>query len=149
MTYREIETALQTEVGIVKILDDLQANHFQCIDYNIGLFRNGSLSDTGQLQTCIDELTGIYMDLQTYYMIALVTKINRENSYYHDLKITKDKDNVKMTHASLEKDASFKVANERRVLHILEGKINSCEKAISTCQSRMRLMSKEIEHLAK
>ena len=31
----------------------------------------------------------------------------------------------------------------------LDVKINSCEKAISSCQSRMRFLSKEIEHLSK
>ena len=149
MTYKEIEKKMTSEEGIVSILDELQSNHFQCIDYNAGLFRDGSLSDSSLLQTCIDELTGVYMDLQTFYMVALVTKINKEGNHYHDSKITHDKSSSKYTHASLEKEASFMVSNERRILHILEGKINACEKAISTCQSRMRLMSKEIEHLSK
>jgi len=145
MKYYEIEQKMESLEGMTELLNGLQENHFNCIDYHTGLFRTGQLTDQVRLQQTIDELTGVYMDLQTYASVALTMKINKENGYFHNAKIEATNAGAKVTASILEREASYSISNERRVLNILEGKINACEKAISTCQSRMKVLASEIQ----
>lgn len=145
MRYYEIEAKMDSTEGMIELLESLQENHFNCIDYHIGLFRSSSLNEQARLQQTIDELTGVYMDLQTYYAVALSRKVNRESAHFHNTKIAAENAGVKYTVSMIDKEASYAVASDRRLVHILEGKIHACEKAISTCQSRMKLLSSEIQ----
>ena len=84
------------------------------------MFREGALSDIGQMQNSLDELTGIYMDLKTVYMISITMKENRELQHYMSRKIEIENKGKKFVSAPIEKESSNNVAMERRIRNILE-----------------------------
>jgi hypothetical protein len=145
MNIFEIEKKFSSIEGMNDLLFFLQQEYFDRISYHADLFRGGALSDIGQMNSSLDELTGIYMDLKAIYMISITMKENRELQHYMSRKIEIENKGEKFTSAPIEKEASNIVANERRVRNIVEGFLSSCEKSISTIQSKLKFTSKEIE----
>ena len=96
------------------------------------------------MQNSLEELTGIYMDLKTIHMISITMKENRELQHYISRKIEIENKGEKFISSPMEKEASNSVANERRVKNILEGFLNSCERSLSSLQSKLRFDSKEL-----
>lgn len=147
MNIFEIEKKFNSIEAMNELLLHLQKEYFDRISYHAELFRGGALSDIGQMQTSLDELTGIYMDLKTVYMISITMKENRELQHYMSRKIEIENKGEKFVSAPIEKESSNTVAMERRIRNILEGKIDACTSAISTCQSKMKFCSSELINL--
>jgi len=145
MNVFEVEGYFETSDKMQELLEILQKEYFDRIDYHGDLFRSGALSDVGQLQNSLEELTGIYIKLNPIYSIAESIKKNREESFYMAKKISIENNGDKFVSASTDKEASNSVANERRVRNIIEGKVSACSQGISTCQSKMKFVGKEIE----
>lgn len=143
----EIEKKFNSIEGMNELLVELQKDYFDKISYHAELFRGGALSDISQMQTSLDELIGIYMDLDTVYMISITMKKNRESQHYMSRKIEIENKGEKFVSAPIEKEASNNVANERRIRNILEGKINACSSSISTIQSKLKFASSELINL--
>lgn len=147
MNIFEIEKKYSSIEGMNELLVHLQKEYFDRISYHAELFRGGALSDIGQTQNSLEELTGIYMDLKTIYMISITMKENRELQHYISRKIEIENKGEKFVSAPIEKESSNIVANERRIRNILEGKIDACSSAISTAQSKLKFASSELINL--
>ena len=143
MRYQDIETKFETPEGIVELLNSLEDDQFKCINYHTKLFRSGGLTDPGNLQVTLEELTGVYMQLMAYFSVASYTKKHRESNYIHNKKIELGKANIKPIVSILEREAEREVKDENRILTILQGKLDACEKGISTCQSKIKLLTVE------
>lgn len=145
MTYQELEKMFSSEEGLTELLNSYQQKYFTKLDNIANLFQVGGMQDRGVLDNTLDELTGIYMDLNTVYLMSITEKENRELDFYIAKKIQVENEGNKFVSTSAEKEASASVANYRRVRNIFEAKVQATEKAISTCQSRMKSMTKEYE----
>ena len=148
MNIFKVEEYFNSQEQMEELLKFLQEEYFDKIDYHAGLLRGGALSDSVQLTSSLEELTGIYMELHPIFTIAETIKKNREEGAYMAKKIEIENKGEKFVSASADKEASNSVANERRVRNIIEGKVSACSQGISTCQSKMKFVGKEIE-LAK
>ena len=144
MNIFDIEKKFSSIEAMNELLIYLQKEYFDRISYHAELFRGGALSDIGQMQNSLEELTGIYMDLKTIHMISITMKENRELQHYISRKIEIENKGEKFISSPMEKEASNSVANERRVKNILEGFLNSCERSLSSLQSKLRFDSKEL-----
>ena len=144
MNIFDIEKKFSSIEAMNELLIYLQKEYFDKISYHAELFRGGALSDIGQMQNSLEELTGIYMDLKTIHMISITMKENRELQHYISRKIEIENKGEKFISSPMEKEASNSVANERRVKNILEGFLNSCERSLSSLQSKLRFDSKEL-----
>lgn len=148
MNIFNVEKYFESSDEMEKLLILLQEEYFDKIDYHANLFRGGALSDAGQLHNTLEELTGIYMELNPIFSIASTIKQNREDKYFMSRKIEIENKGDKFVSAPIDKEASGFVANERRIRNIVEGKVLACSQGISTIQSKMKFAGKEIE-LAK
>lgn len=145
MNIFEVESKFESSNGMEELLTLLQGEYFDKIDYHSNLFREGRMSDTAQLHNTIEDLTGIFMELKSIYMIAMSIKENREDAYYMAKKIEVENRGEKFVSASAEREASSSVANERRVRNIIQGKLEACIQGITTIQSKMKFVGKEME----
>jgi hypothetical protein len=145
MKIHEIEEYFESSEQMQGLLNFLQEEYFDKIDYHADLFRGGALSDNGQVQNSIEELTGIFMVLNPIFLVADTIKKNREEAFYMARKIDIENRGDKFVSAPIDKEASSFVANERRVRNIIQGMLEACSQGISTCQSKMRFAGKEIE----
>lgn len=145
MQYSKIEEMFETEETMKKLLDMYEESHFSRLDNISQLFRSGALADVTVLNSTLDELTGIYIDLNTVYTLAVTYKENLELKYYMSRKIEIEKEGGKFVSASTEKEASEAVSNYRRVRNIFQAKVEAVEKAITTCQSKLRFLSREYD----
>ena len=147
MNIFDIEKKFSSIEAMNELLVFLQKEYFDRISYHAELFREGALSDIGQMQNSLEELTGIYMDLKTIHMISITMKANRELQHYISRKIEIENKGEKFVSSPMEKEASNNVANERRIRNIMEGKIDACSLAISTVQSKLKFASSELINL--
>ena len=142
-TFHQIEAKMENEETMTELLEYLQETYFIPIDRHSQLFRQGQVTEAPQIHNTIEELTGIFMELRTFQAVALTCKVNRELSYYHSEKISIENSGGKFISSLAEKEASKGVSNERRILNIIEAKLEACEQGISVCQSKMKLLASE------
>uniref|UniRef100_A0A6M3JVW2 Uncharacterized protein n=2 Tax=viral metagenome TaxID=1070528 RepID=A0A6M3JVW2_9ZZZZ len=134
----EIEKYFDSPENMHELINYLQDEYFNSIDIQASLFRGGDLSDIVQLRKTLDELTGIYMDLNVYYKISETIKKNREIGHFISKKIEIENKGEKFTSTPIEKEASNVVANERKIRNIILGKLESCMQGISSAQSDLK-----------
>jgi hypothetical protein len=144
MKYNEIKEIVLTSDGIEKLLHKLENEQFACIDYHLSQFKNGAMSEGAQLNATIEELTGVFGDLVNIFSVVQTIQENQENEYYCRRKLELEKEDKKFVSSVVEREAKNHVAFLRVLTNTLEGRINACEKAISTCQSRIKFLASEI-----
>lgn len=145
MNYREIEQYFVSDEQIEKLLGYCDEHYFSKIDLNADKFTNDFLTSPEDINKSLDELTGMYMNLSTIYSIASTLKENEELKFYTKRRLEIEGEGKKFMSSSTDKEASLYVSNYRRVRNILESYILKTEKAISTCQSRLKYISKEMD----
>lgn len=81
------------------------------------------------------QVTGHNMILQEYYSIVASLKKNKEVAYYQMLKNRAEESNIKFVDGSSSKEASFAVADERKVRDTIDGYLKSSEQCLRTCRN--------------
>ena len=145
MNYKEIESYFVDDSKLEKLLE-LLVETFDRINYYSTLFRDRIVMENPrEIETALSELTGLYMFLKPIVSIAITEKKNREERYYNQRKIEIENEGKKFMSAPVEREASDYVSNYRRVRNILQGYLDVCDKAISTCQSLLKSIGAEIK----
>ena len=133
-------------VGLEKLLEDYKDVFEMVDDYGQQLIQ-GILSNGEDYRVCLDKLTGAFVTLEPLYTMAVAYKENEEIKAYVSMKRELEAKGEKIVAASLDKEASASVEIQRRVRNILEGYVESCSKAIGTCQTQLKRL--ELEYRSK
>jgi hypothetical protein len=145
MTVFEVESYFETPEKMQELLAILQEKYFSKIAENGEVFLNGSISEDFQLKKTLEELTGVFLELNPIYYIVESIKKRREGGFYVSKKIEIENNGEKFVATSTDKEASHFVAEERRVRNTIFGNVLACTQGISTCQSKLKHVGKEIE----
>ena len=129
-------------VGLEKLLIDYKDVFEMIDDYGQQLIQ-GILSSGEDYKVCLDKFTGAYITLEPLYTMAVAYKENEETKAYVSMKRELESKGEKVVAASLEKEASISVEIPRRIRNILEGYVESCAKAIGTCQAQLKRLELE------
>ena len=142
MIYSRIEKYFK-EDKLEELLKECSES-FEKIEYYSHSLRNKIIDNLSETDLAMKELTGIYMYLNVVCMIAETEKINRESLYYYERKLELENEGIKKVVGSqIEREASNHVKNYRRVRNIFEAYKNSCDRAISVCQSSLKTWERE------
>ena len=147
MNYDEILTLLENDEQVLVFLKKLQPTFDKINNYQ-NLFQNHQISiNSSECKKALDELTGLYMYLNPIYSVTKAIKQNKEDQFYtaERKKIESSLDGKRFISAPLDRAASAHVGNYRIVRNILGKYVESCDKAISSCQSILKYMSEEIK----
>ena len=131
--------------GLQKLLEDYK-DTFEMIDDFGQQLISGILSTPDDYKNCLDKMTGAYVSLEPLYTMAEAIKLNEELQAYVSLKKELETKGEKVVATSLEKESSLAVADFRRIRAVLEGYVESCAKAIGTCQTQLRRVEFEIKN---
>jgi hypothetical protein len=132
-------------VGLEKLLVDYKDVFEMIDDYGQQLIQ-GILSTPDDYKICLDKMTGAFVSLEPLYTMAVAYKENDEIKAYVSMKRELEGKGEKVVAASLEKEASASVEIQRRIRNILEGYVESCAKAIGTCQTQLRRMEFDLKN---
>lgn len=141
MNYKEALELFSSEETLTEILKKCKP-HFDIINHYSNIFENNLINNPEECKEALNKLTGVYMYLKPILYIAETTKKNNEVSYYFKKK--SEFTGTKFVSTPVEKEASHHVKNFRRIRNILQGYMDSCDKAISSCQSILKHMAEEI-----
>jgi len=142
MRILEIEKLFAKEETLDKVIESCQSEINQ-VDYWANCMKQNLTDNPEETKKALNDLTGCYMLLKSVLAIAESEKSNREVRYYDKTRIEIENVGGKFTSASVEKQASAYVANYRRIRNILEAYVNASEKAISSLQSLIKMMTEE------
>jgi len=137
-----MKSYFDSEDGLEQLLNDYK-ELFDMIDDYANQLVSGILSTSEDYKICLDKMTGAFCALEPFYTQAEAKKLNEELLAYVNLKRELESKGEKTVVANLEKESSLKVANFRRVRSILEGYVEACAKAITTCQTQLKRLELE------
>jgi hypothetical protein len=130
--------------GLEKLLTDYKETFEMIDDYGQQLMQ-GILTTPDDYKICLDKMTGAYVSLEPLYTMAVAYKENEETREWVSLKRELESKAEKVVAASLDREASALVAMPRRIRGVLEGYVESCAKAIGTCQTQLKRIEFEIK----
>jgi len=142
MTYKEIDEHTLSDEKLELLLANYKES-FELVDYYSTLFKGGALVQTTEIHDALDKLTGTFMSLNTPYQMLIAKKENEEAIFYEKRRMEIESTEKKFVSASVEREASVAVSTLRRVRNIFGAYVSSCEKGISTCQSKLKYLEKE------
>jgi len=131
-----------SQEGLTQLLADYQDVFAMIDDYGQQLIQ-GIPSSGEDYKEILDKLTGAFIALEPLYTQAEAKKLNEELSAYVSMKRELESKGEKVVAASLDKEASLAVAEYRRVRAILEGYVEACSRAISSCQAQLKRLELE------
>lgn len=112
---------------------------FQKIDYIKDLFINGILITPEETDRVMKELMGYYMTLNTAATMAETYASLLESNLASRLRL-EDKN---LSPTAIKNEAKTKSADYRKVANVLKAYLDSCDKAISVCQSSLKWIERE------
>lgn len=124
--------------GILEnIKDDIEK-----VEYYSTIMKQNMTDNGEEVVKAMNELTGIFILIKIVLAIATTEKKNAELTYYVNLKT--EAVGKKFVATVADTEASFAVAEYRRIKNIVEGYVEACNKAISTLQSVLKKITAEI-----
>lgn len=131
--------------------DDLNSIIKECreeieiIDEYAEFLKCGNLDNEEAIKIALSKLTGAYMNLKTTLSIAETIKKNKELQYYIEIKeeVIKTSGEKAFKDGATQQEASYKVAELRKVRNYLEYYVDASEKGIITCQSILKQFKTE------
>jgi hypothetical protein len=143
MRIQDIEKLFQNEETLEQVLVECK-DDFEKVDYVADLMKRNITDNPQEAKKALNELTGVFMTLNTVSAVAETEKKNREVKYYNKLRIDTENLGKKFVSSVGDKEASGAVANYRRIRNYVVAYRNDCEKAISTLQSILKQIQKEM-----
>jgi len=131
--------------GLEKLLTDYKDIFDMVDDFGQQLIQ-GIPNTPDDYKEILDKLTGAFISLEPLYTQAEAKKLNEELQAYVTAKRELEAKGEKVVAASLEKESSLAVADYRRIRAILEGYVESCAKAIGTCQTQLKRLEMEYKN---
>ena len=142
MRYENLTKYFETEEGLVNLLNDCKDTFVALDDMGDQLQQNVN-SSSDDWKNVLAQATGHYSFLNPAYTVAVATKENEEIRRYIEEKGELEAKGEKVVAAHLDKSASLKVSEYRRVRNLLEGYVGVAEKIIATAQSQLKRLEKE------
>ena len=134
-----------SQEGLQNLLNDYKEVFEMIEDFGQQLIQG--IPDTpDDYKEILDKLTGAFITLEPLYTQSEAKKLNEELQAYVSMKRELENKGEKVVAASLEKESSLAVADFRRVRAILEGYVESCAKAIGTCQTQLKRLELEYKN---
>ncbi len=143
MQYSEIIKYFETEEGLNQLLEDCK-DTFNALDELTNQLQGNVLSSPDDWKNTLSLATGHYSFLNPIYTLATAVKENEEIHRFIEEKNELESKGEKVVVASLEKSASLKVANYRKIRNLLEGYVGVSEKIIATAQSQLKQLGLEL-----
>ena len=134
-----------SQEGLQNLLNDYKEVFEMIEDFGQQLIQ-GIPNTPDDYKEILDKLTGAFITLEPLYTQAEAKKLNEELQAYVSMKRELENKGEKVVAASLEKESSLAVADFRRVRAILEGYVESCAKAIGTCQTQLKRLELEYKN---
>ena len=145
MTYKEAQKYFETPEKVVELLNMCEERYFKRIDYNANLFINHVLVTPQETTKALDELTGYYMILIDIYLTSCEVKQRKFSEEFIKIKEGYIKEDKKVVSAIIEKEADRRISIYRTARNKLEANVNKCTQAISTCQSKLKYWTREMD----
>jgi hypothetical protein len=148
MRILELEKLFQSEDTLDKVFDELSED-MQLID-NWAIARKENLTDNiGEIDKALNQLSGAYSNLRTALGIADTEKDNRQVRFKEGIRIAIEANvdsKEKYVDTKAETQASAHVAPYRRVLNLINGYVEACDKQINTLQTIKRTFEKDYKN---
>jgi len=141
MDLQELKTTIESE-NFADLLEEMDSVFLE-IDKIAEDLSGGLLSDVNICIDYLSRLTGYYMYLNPILSELRSYKKNKELREYHSLKMQIENEGKKFVSAPVEKEASLAVAEVRRIKNVVEGYVEACKTAISSCQSIIKYFAEE------
>jgi hypothetical protein len=116
---------------------------FQSINYYEECLRNHVFDNLVSVRDALQEIGGLYIAMQKPFTIAETVVKNGKDKIFYELKEKAEKNNERIVSTPLEREASFRVAEIRRVRNRFRSKVAICEKCIGIFQSLQNSIRKE------
>lgn len=142
MNYQEIQKCFQDEKGMQSLLQKYQSVFDSVEDYR-ERFCSGVIDSPSETDSAMKTLTGLFISLNLVAAVADTVKRNAELQFFMTKKMELEGDGSKIVVASIEKEASSNVSTLRRIRNIFVAYRDSCEKAISICQTSLKSWDRE------
>lgn len=131
----------ENEENLNKIFDDYKVIIDQMGEYRQQFLQN-VIATPDEYDAALNFFTGAYDAFEELYEVACAYKETKEDAAALQLRNTPLAEKEKSpTDATVKINAHFKVANFIRTRNILLAYVNSCEKYMSTCQSKLKRLS--------
>lgn len=141
MNLKKLKTTIENE-NFTELLEEMNTIFVE-IDKITEDLSDGLLSDVNICIDYLSRLTGYFMYLNPILSELRSYKKNKELREYYSLKMQIENEGKKFVSAPVEKEASLAVAEVRRIRNIVEGYVDACKTAISSCQSIIKYFSEE------
>jgi hypothetical protein len=133
---------------VAKVLEDVLSKSkdvFEIIGRHQKEFIKNDTKSMDFYYNALDQLTGCYMFLAPIVGVLGALEKNRSVNFFYSTKIAFEKTNAgqKFTSAPVEKEADNFVAEERYILSVLSGFLESCRQGIQTCRNRIKEANEE------
>jgi len=138
-----IERWFQSEKTLNEVVSYV-VQFFNKIDKCMLQLRRNEVKDPETCQEILTKLAGYNGVLKPILLLAITEKKNRETRYYNQRKEEIENAGEKFSSAPIEREASGKVANYRRVRNLIQGYVDVCEQGISVLQSKLKYLGEEI-----
>lgn len=137
MNHNQIEALLSSKEKCEELLNNYEQKFLQ-VSMIADKFENGEIKTEQQLKDTLDELTGLYMQLDLVTEVVDTYKTGEEGRLnFAKTKELTDK-GEKVNQSSLDKIISHEVHYLRRVRNIFNANRNRADKGIGSCQSRLK-----------
>lgn len=137
MNYTQIENYFSNEKKCEELLSEYETL-FMEVDMIAEKLANGEVENDQDIKEALAKTTGLYMQLNIVTEIANTTKF-KEEGRLNFVKVKELEDEgKKVVQAQLDKQISHEVQYLRRVRNIFKAYRDSADKAIGSCQSRLK-----------
>lgn len=142
MRILDIEKKFQQDDTLNEVLTELE-DDFKVVDYYAKTLKSGVVNNPEEIAEALQKLSGAFCNLRTVLALAETEKRNREVRRYNEIKIETENAGKKFVSASAEKQASADIGEYRRIRNLVEGYVESAEKAIGALQNINNNLIKE------
>lgn len=137
MDFKTIENYFSSEKKCEELLSEYETL-FMEVDMIAEKLANGEVENDQDIKEALAKTTGLYMQLNIVTEIANTTK-SKEEGRLNFVKVKElEDDNKKVVQAQLDKQISHEVQYLRRLRNIFKAYRDSADKAIGSCQSRLK-----------
>ena len=144
MNYTQFSRYFENEESLKQLLLDCQ-DIFTALEDLTQQLQQNIISSGQEWKDTLAVATGHYAFLTPIYTVAVAIKENEEIRRYIEEKNELEAKGEKAVATHLDKSASLKVAEYRRVRNVLESYVNVAEKIIATAQSQLKRIETEIK----
>lgn len=145
MIYNNFIQLFTSQEGLEQLIAECK-DTFDALDDLAQRLQQNIISTPEEWKEVLAVATGHYAFLNPLYVTSIAIKENEELRQYISEKNELEAKGEKVVATNLDKSASLKVSEFRRIRNILEGYTETAEKIIATAQSQLKRLEVEIRN---